>query len=89
MEPAGSSPLPQQSGTSPFHKAVEYDEEIHLVLFEISFNSVLPFVPKYGKRSLAIIFSVSSFAYVRCYFSFVSCVLRVLHISSLIYRFLS
>jgi len=55
-----------------FHEAVEYDVEIHLLLFTINFNSILPYVPKYAKRSSAIIFSDSSFVYVRFYFSFLS-----------------
>jgi hypothetical protein len=84
MEPADSLPLSQWSGFSPFHEAVEYDVEIHFLLFAINFNSILPYVPKYAERSLAIVFSDSSFVYVRFYYSFVSWVLRFLPMSSLI-----
>jgi hypothetical protein len=72
-----------------FHEAVENDIEIYLLLFAINFNSILPYLPKYAKRYSAIIFSDSSFLYVRYYFSFLLSVLRFLPMSSLIYPFLS
>jgi hypothetical protein len=56
MEFADSLPILQRSKTSPFHEAVEYDVEIYLLLFAINFNSILPYVPIYTKRSSAIIF---------------------------------
>jgi hypothetical protein len=72
MEPADSLPLSLGSGSSPFHEAVEYDEEIRILLFTINFNNILSYIPKYAERSLAIIFSDSGFVYVRFYYSFVS-----------------